>query len=284
VNYIELINNFWALNKEYSFTPNEKAVYFALLNKCNELGWKNPYNQSNGYLALDSGMSESAMVKARNTLKQKGLIAYQAGDGRRCNTVYKLIILKKGNNKGTFKKDLSGTLLGDLSGTLSDTLLGENGNDNNKLKTKVKKTKVNSSGSSEPPQEKKMFWKEFVEVWNSVYESLLKAKYTYATKGKDFNALEKIYEVLKKRSEERKREWTKEYSEQSFMFFLNQAWNKDEWLRQNFNPSNVLNQINQILNSNGSNKTTNNNQRTNGKLLEQRYGSNTNPAEYAAGF
>ena len=96
MNYIELINNFWRLNKEHSFTPNEKAVYFALLNKCNELGWKNPFNQSNGYLAMDSGMSEPAMTKARNTLKQKNLIDFKAGDGRRINTIYSIIISKKG--------------------------------------------------------------------------------------------------------------------------------------------------------------------------------------------
>lgn len=95
MNYIELINNFWALNKEYSFTPNEKAVYFALLNKCNELGWKNPFNQSNGYVAIESGMSESAMQKARNILQQKGLIKFRSGDGRRRNTEYQIISSQK---------------------------------------------------------------------------------------------------------------------------------------------------------------------------------------------
>jgi DNA-binding MarR family transcriptional regulator len=129
VNYIELINQFWALNQEYSFTPNEKAVYFALLNKANSLAWKNPFNQSNGYLALDSGMSEPAMIKARNTLRQKGLIKFKSGDGRRNNTEYE--ILTKGET--TFN----------LSDTLSDTLSDENGLHNNKLKTKTKLNKNN---------------------------------------------------------------------------------------------------------------------------------------------
>ena len=143
MNYNELINNFWRLNKEHSFTPNEKAVYFALLNKCNELGWKNPFNQSNGYLAMDSGMSEPAMTKARNTLKQKNLIDFKAGDGRRINTIYSIIISKKG--KTSF--DLSDT----LSHTLSHTLSDENGLDNNKLKTKLKESKIDDEAAKPPP-------------------------------------------------------------------------------------------------------------------------------------
>jgi DNA-binding MarR family transcriptional regulator len=149
MNYIELINNFWRLNKEHSFTPNEKAVYFALLNKCNELGWKNPFNQSNGYLAMDSGMSEPAMTKARNTLKQKNLIDFKAGDGRRINTIYSIIISKKGKTS----LYLSDTLSHTLSDTLSHTLSDENGLDNNKLKTKQNKSKEDEGGPSPPTNE-----------------------------------------------------------------------------------------------------------------------------------
>ncbi|MHC9159073.1 conserved phage C-terminal domain-containing protein, partial [Ornithobacterium rhinotracheale] len=91
MNYIELINHFWALNKEYSFTPNEKAIYFSLLNKCNELGWKNPFNQSNEYLDLDSGVAKPSIQRAKNTLKQKGLISFKQGNGRSNNTEYEIL-------------------------------------------------------------------------------------------------------------------------------------------------------------------------------------------------
>lgn len=153
MNYIELLNTFWALNKEYSFTPNEKALYFAILNKCNELGWKNPFNQSNGYLAMDSGMSESAMQKARNTLQQKGLISFASGDGRRNNTVYTVNVVnaQKGNTKGNFKNNLYGTLSDTLYGTLSDTLSHENSTDNNKPKTKLNETKLEREPVSPVP-------------------------------------------------------------------------------------------------------------------------------------
>ena len=158
--YIELINRFWALNKEYSFTPNEKAVYFALLNKANELGWKNPYNQSNGYLAMDSGMSESAMQKARNTLKQYELIEFKSGDGRRNNTEYTIT----GVEKGSFKTCLSDTLSGKgssknyLSGTLSDTLSCENRTTNTRSIDKIRKEKILSlSGDGKIEEREKFF-------------------------------------------------------------------------------------------------------------------------------
>ena len=151
MNYIELINRFWALNKEYSFTPNEKAVYFALLNKCNELGWKNPFNQSNAYLSMDSGMSEPAMQRARNTLKQMMLIDFISGDGRRNNTKYSIIGVEKGTHKGKTKNDLYDSLSDTLSSSLSDTLYDENGFDNNK---QINKTKLNQTKKKSPTGDK----------------------------------------------------------------------------------------------------------------------------------
>jgi hypothetical protein len=86
--YIDLLNHFWTLNKEYSFTPNEKAVYFALLYKWNDLHRKNPFNFSNDHLTGNAGMSVNAMKKAREVLQFQGMIEFNSGDGRKINTVY----------------------------------------------------------------------------------------------------------------------------------------------------------------------------------------------------
>lgn len=266
MNYIDLINHFWALNKEYSFTPNEKAVYFALLNKCNELGWKNPFNQSNGYLAMDSGMSESAMQRARNILQQKGLIKFRSGDGRRLNSEYLIAEpskkIEKGLHKGTLKNNLSAT----LSDTLSDTLYSENRTDNIKLKTKQKETKLNSSKShsaAEAAAKKKnddedfsklLWWKSFVARWDEFYLQKKGSKYRYLKK--DFAHLKKIHEFLKLRSTEKKFEFTEENLLAAFEFYLNRAWEKDDWLRNNFSLANLLSQFNQIANGTKSNSKT----------------------------
>ena len=86
--YIDIINHFWTINKEFSFTPNEKAVYFALLFKWNDLHRKNPFNLSNDHLTASAGMSVNAMKKAREVLQSNGLVDFNSGDGRKVNTNY----------------------------------------------------------------------------------------------------------------------------------------------------------------------------------------------------
>ena len=86
--YIDIINHFWTINKQHSFTPNEKAVYFALLYKWNDLHRKNPFNLSNEHLTASAGMSVNAMKNARTVLKANGMIDFNSGDGRKINTNY----------------------------------------------------------------------------------------------------------------------------------------------------------------------------------------------------
>lgn len=114
--YIDIINHFWTLNQQFSFTPNEKAVYFALLFKWNDLHRKNPFNLSNDHLTGNAGMSVNAMKKAREVLQANGLIDFNSGDGRKINTNYvindtikgvsyrHLLINVKVSNDDTFNK------------------------------------------------------------------------------------------------------------------------------------------------------------------------------------
>lgn len=160
MSYIDLINNFWRLNKEHSFTPNEKAVYFALLNKANELMWKNPFNQSNGYLALDSGMSEPAMIRARNTLKQKGLISYSSEVGRRHNTSYEIKYLKSFSISGSISDSISDSISGSISGSISD----ENRLHNIRHKTRIDQTREARETRDIPPSPLCASGEEFFSV------------------------------------------------------------------------------------------------------------------------
>ena len=98
MNYIELINQFWQLNEEHSFTANEVATYFYLLNTANKLGWKNPFNQSNGYITNALGMSEPTLIRVRNNLKQFGLIEFKSDKGRKNLTQYYLKYLNSFSN------------------------------------------------------------------------------------------------------------------------------------------------------------------------------------------
>jgi len=134
MNYIELINNFWRLNKEHSFTSNETQVYFKLLDTCNSLGWKNPFNQSNLFICAECGMSEPTLIRVRNSLKQLGLIDFTSGKVKRQYTSYAII--------GLNNFSLSSTQSVYLSDTLSSTQSDEKSLDNikqDKLNKKEKK-------------------------------------------------------------------------------------------------------------------------------------------------
>ena len=52
MNYIELINNFWKADLEFSFTGNETKLYMFLLHTSNSLGWQNPFRLSYRQIAI----------------------------------------------------------------------------------------------------------------------------------------------------------------------------------------------------------------------------------------
>lgn len=130
MNYIKLINDFWALNCEFCFTPIETKLYFALLNTANKFGWKNNFNQSNSYLCLDCGISEPSLIKARNVLKEKKLIEFKTVVGRRNNTEYKIKYL---NN---FSK--CDSIYFSKCDSISDSISDNESLDNIKLINKIK--------------------------------------------------------------------------------------------------------------------------------------------------
>jgi len=129
-----LSNQFWALNRERSFSANEGMLYFALLDISNSLGWKNPFNQSNRNLCTQCNFSEKTLIKARNYLKQSDLIDFKSDVGRRNNTVYEIKYCKI--------YSISNSISDSISGSISDSILGKNSPDN--TKHKLNKTKLNN--------------------------------------------------------------------------------------------------------------------------------------------
>lgn len=75
--YIELINRFWDLDTECSFSGAQTKLYFAILNYANRLNWKEPLSIPNTRLLATLGISKSALGKARQRLIDTGLIKYK---------------------------------------------------------------------------------------------------------------------------------------------------------------------------------------------------------------
>jgi hypothetical protein len=93
MNYIDMINQIWFLNKEHCFRPSELSLYFHLLDVSNSLGWKNPFKQGNLKIAVEIGISEPTLQRSREKLFNAGVIEFKSGKVKRQLTEYKLIDL-----------------------------------------------------------------------------------------------------------------------------------------------------------------------------------------------
>ena len=153
--YLDLINDFWRLNEEFCFTPSESKLYFALLNISNRLRWKQTFNQSNARLVLECGITEPTLIKARNVLKQRGLIDFKAEKGRRNNTEYTLKYSNKTLNNFS------------ISDSISDSISSEKALDNIRYKDKEEDKTIKSTTNVVPKKATKpLFSLDFIDDEN----------------------------------------------------------------------------------------------------------------------
>ncbi|MCD7972474.1 MAG: hypothetical protein LUG18_07375 [Candidatus Azobacteroides sp.] len=81
MNYIELINHFWAVHEEQTFRTVEVALYFYLLKVNNACLWKKYFRRNNRKVEADLGISFNTLKEARNNLKEAGLIDFRSISG-----------------------------------------------------------------------------------------------------------------------------------------------------------------------------------------------------------
>lgn len=77
MNYIAQINAFWDLATTNPLSTGQVSLYFALLHVCNRSNWTEWFAAPNQVLSVLTGLSRSGILKARNELKQRGLIDFQ---------------------------------------------------------------------------------------------------------------------------------------------------------------------------------------------------------------
>lgn len=90
MNYLTIINAFWDLAMTNPLSTGQVSLYFALLHVCNRSNWTEWFQAPNQVLSVLTGLSRSGILKARNELKQKGLIDFKERGTKA--TLYKLII------------------------------------------------------------------------------------------------------------------------------------------------------------------------------------------------
>ena len=77
MNYIALINSFWDSATTNPLSTGQVSLYFALLHVYNRSNWTEWFQAPNQVLSVLTGMSRSGILKARNELKQRGLIDFR---------------------------------------------------------------------------------------------------------------------------------------------------------------------------------------------------------------
>lgn len=83
MNYMAELNAFddWVDENE-SLSPTARLLYIQLLQRCNKARWIQPFTVSLSRLAFKTGLSISGVQKARNQLKQYGLIDWKSRSGQ----------------------------------------------------------------------------------------------------------------------------------------------------------------------------------------------------------
>jgi len=243
LNYLEQIKGFWIAQEVNQLGTSEIAMYFHMLEIWNKTAWAGTFYRNNYKVMADLSIrSPKTLQSIKDKLQQAGIIVYKQKNGD-ANCQYWMKDLGKiyrGNGRGLVEGLGKGSVQGSDVG-----LVGDNINE-----TKPNKTKLSKSHSGDKPPAKKKsereFWKRIVDVWDNFYQLKKNERYNYLKQ--DFASLEKIYDFLKKRSEERKWEWNEKNAVAGFEFFLEKAWNKDNWLKDNFSLPNLLSQFNLIVN------------------------------------
>ena len=91
MNGYTLANHFRKLRSSFTFSALEADLFYELVALCNERNWPTEFQYPNHLLcATLSNMAESTLIRARNRLKQAGLLEFTSGH-KRNPTVYCLI-------------------------------------------------------------------------------------------------------------------------------------------------------------------------------------------------
>lgn len=93
MNYINELNAFYDWTLINNPSTGQIALWYALMQINNKYCWKEWFSVSNSILENSTGLSRSGILKARNSLKQAGLIDFSSKGTK--STSYKLFSISK---------------------------------------------------------------------------------------------------------------------------------------------------------------------------------------------
>lgn len=90
MSYIDLINQFWRMNRIEPFTPTEVCLYFYLLSQWNNYR-ESKFTIKSSIMFAELKMTKRTIYEVRDRLKDRGLIDFKEGERRSSAPVYQIL-------------------------------------------------------------------------------------------------------------------------------------------------------------------------------------------------
>ncbi len=147
---------FWLRNEYDQCSLSEIALYFCLLHEANRQHWASPFKASTQMLMARIGTSKPNIMKAREGLMRRGLIAFTKGDGKGRPALYTLLLGTTDNNEQpqVLTQPLTQMDTSTMTQTVTDTLSPALPLPNKKEEDTIHREKKDSISSSPSSQQK----------------------------------------------------------------------------------------------------------------------------------
>lgn len=253
MNYIVLINTFWALRRSCKITNLQADLYFFLLHESNSRNWQNPFFCSNQIICASLGVSEKSIIAARISLKELGLIEYESGITKKLAPKYHLLeycnkVSNQVSNQGSIPASYDGNNQGNIGGNI---LFKQN----QKKQNQTNQFHLNDVPSFDNKNNLDVSWQKWVESWFNFYTKKNNG-ISPIFKGSQAKALKEIRIFFKKNAKENFPEVDPEKKAlDTWKYVLDNHFKLDDWLRTQFDLTVILKKMNDImlqLKSNGS--------------------------------
>lgn len=90
MSYIDLINQFWRMNRIDPFTPTEVCLYFYLLSQWNNYR-ESRFTIKSSIMFAELKMTKRTIYEVRDRLRERGLIDFTEGERRSSSPVYQIL-------------------------------------------------------------------------------------------------------------------------------------------------------------------------------------------------
>lgn len=164
MNYLKQVLAFYDLQIINPLSSGQVALWHALMAINNKCSWIERFTVANQTLEAYAGLSQSAIYKNRNVLKQKGYIDFKTNGANRA-TEYQVLVLYD-------DASTSGSNSSSNSSSTSSSTSTSNSSSNTLNKQDKTKTKLNKKNSPQSP-------KRYAD--DSDYMALAKRLYAYLT-------------------------------------------------------------------------------------------------------